>query len=422
MKNEIEIKEKRDNDIKEMIKELNSSVKNNSFIKMVMSKYRGEEKGLKNIYIKAIMIKENLNFSFTYRYQTNDIIKNYSLEETISLLNDMIGIEFLSIVLSTNSKEIYLDFSKKGKSRLLLKKKEKETKDSSDILSHNREKERFIKAEKGNLYLEKLGVLTKDGFIVNAMRDKFKQINKFVEIMQGMILPLIETDEKSDKKNISFYDMGCGKGYLTFSLYDYLSQKLQINVSGVGVEAREEIVNKCNKICRDIKFEKLKFVEGYINNYKISNETDSSNIKLLIALHACNTATDDAIFKGISSNCDIIVCSPCCHKELRPQLKPNSDFDEIISNFGILKERQAEILTDGLRAMLMEYAGYKTKVFEFISTEHTGKNLMITGVKREVRDEKFEAKRKNELLAKIRNIKEQFGIKEIALERLMFNG
>lgn len=421
MKNEIEITKKRDNDIKEMIQELENSASNNSFVKLVMSKYRGEEKGLKNIYVKPIMIKENLHFSFTYRYKTNDIIKNYSLEETISLINEIIGTEFLSVILSTTINDIYLDFTKKGKSRLLLKKKENKDFISNNLLSHNREKERFIKAEKENLYLEKLGVLTKEGFIINSMRDKFKQINKFVEIMEGLILPFINNSEEK-KQKLNFYDMGCGKGYLTFSLYDYLVNKLDLNVSATGIEAREEIVNKCNKISSDIRYDSLKFVKGYINDYKIiSNETshDDEDIKVLIALHACNTATDDAIFKGISSDMDIIVCSPCCHKELRPQLKPNSDFDEIISSYGILKERQAEIVTDGLRALLMEYSGYKTKVFEFISTEHTGKNLMITGVKRKIRDEAFEVKRKKELLEKIKNIKEQFGITNIELEGLI---
>ncbi len=261
--------------------------------------------------------------------------------------------------------------------------------------------------------------ITKDGFIVNAMRDKFKQINKFVEVMEGLILPFVK-DNTNNSQNLDFYDMGCGKGYLTFSLYDYLTRKLDLNVSAIGIEAREDIVNKCNKISTDIEFDNLQFVKGYINDFDVNIKRNGENVKVLIALHACNTATDDAIFKGISSNSDIIVCSPCCHKELRPQLKPNSDFNTIISSFGILKERQAEIITDGLRALLMEYAGYKTKVFEFISTEHTGKNLMITGVKRKVRDEALEINRKKELLNKIKNIKEQFGITNIALEELMF--
>ena len=204
--------------------------------------------------------------------------------------------------------------------------------------------------------------------------------------------------------------MGSGKGYLTFALYDYLTNILQKNASVIGVEFRPDMVELCNGIAQKTDFENLNFVQGTIEDY------DSQKTNILIALHACDTATDDAISKGISAQADLIVVAPCCHKQIRREMEKNkakNDLDFLLK-YGIFMERQAEMVTDGIRALILEYFGYKTKVFEFISDAHTPKNVLIVGVKG-----KINSKKQAEILVKIKNIKEYFGIGFHHLERLI---
>jgi hypothetical protein len=201
-------------------------------------------------------------------------------------------------------------------------------------------------------------------------------------------------------------DMGSGKGYLTFALYDFLT-----NISGkaplmTGVESRKELVELCNKISERASFTNLKFIRGNIREVALERPD------ILIALHACDTATDDAIFRGITAGASLIVCAPCCHKQIRKEFNVTNEL-KAITKHGILEERQAEIITDAIRALILEAHGYKTKVFEFISTDHTPKNLMIVG--RKMPGESAGSKKSRE---GIRAIKEIFGIKQHYLEGL----
>jgi hypothetical protein len=200
--------------------------------------------------------------------------------------------------------------------------------------------------------------------------------------------------------------MGSGKGYLTFALYDYLCNKLKLDPNITGIEFRQDMVDLSNQISKIAGFEKLKFEQGTIENAKLSQ------IDVLIALHACDTATDEAIFKGIISEASLIVCAPCCHKQIRKEMRITSEFSEITKH-GILEERTAETITDGLRALIMEVFGYKTKVFEFISGEHTPKNVMIIGRKTKASVDKVK------ILNEISKIKSMFGIKIHRLETLL---
>ena len=200
--------------------------------------------------------------------------------------------------------------------------------------------------------------------------------------------------------------MGSGKGYLTFATYDYFKNVREIDVEVVGVDTKEQLVQIDNDIAKASEFGGLKFVHGYIGDYKLEN------VDILIALHACNTATDDAIFSGIKSGAYLIVAAPCCHQEIRPQIKPPEMFKNILRH-GVMLEREAETLTDGLRALLLEKSGYATKLFEFIATEHTPKNNMIVGSRHEknVDTEK--------LGEQISSIKEFYGINNHRLESLL---
>ena len=198
-------------------------------------------------------------------------------------------------------------------------------------------------------------------------------------------------------------DFGSGKGYLTFALYDHLFNNLKMTPSVSGFELRENLTRFCNELAEKQPFSNLKFIAQDINDYQ------TERLDMLIALHACDTATDVAIAKGIKANAKIIVVAPCCHKQIRKQLNVHNEMQPILKH-GIMEERQAELLTDGIRALLMEAHGYKTKVFEFISTEHTPKNVMIVGIK---------SKAKNEALAQVESIKKHYGIEYHALERLI---
>ena len=238
------------------------------------------------------------------------------------------------------------------------------------------------------------------------MEAKFRQIDKFVEVLASLmadaqLAPSIE-------KPVHLIDMGCGKGYLTFAAYDWLNRQAAGAVDVHGIEARTELVELCNRVARESGLEKLRFEAGTIDSTKLER------VDVLIALHACDTATDDAIAKGIAAGAKLIVVSPCCQKEVRPQLIPPPVLADALRH-GILLERHAEFVTDALRAALLEWAGYEAKVFEFISTEHTAKNLMIAALKR---DDPASALRQDEGTAtKARALAALYGIREQRLAK-----
>jgi hypothetical protein len=204
--------------------------------------------------------------------------------------------------------------------------------------------------------------------------------------------------------------MGAGKGYLTFALYDYLANELHKQTFVKGVEYRKDLVDLCNNIANESQLSGLNFVQGSITDF------DSTGTNVLIALHACDTATDDAIYKGILAGADLIVVAPCCHKQIRREIekyKMQNELDFLVKH-GIFMERQAEMVTDGIRSLIMEYFGYTTKVFQFVSDVHTPKNVMITGEKKSKT-----ASQKAEILEKIQAAKKFFGISSHYLETLM---
>ena len=219
-------------------------------------------------------------------------------------------------------------------------------------------------------YLKALGITNDAGRIRDKQQDKWRQINKFVEILAG----LIDRSELNTRSSLKLVDMGSGKGYLTFAAYDYLVNVRGVDAAMVGVEARPGLVSACNGIAEASGFENLKFIDGTIGSY------ETGDVDILIALHACNTATDDAIFKGIEAKAEIIIAVPCCHHELRSQIEPPAMLRGILKH-GILLERVAETLTDGLRSLLLEREGYATKLFEFVAVEHTPKNNMLVATR-----------------------------------------
>jgi hypothetical protein len=334
-----------------------------NIVKLSLSKVHKADEDLKNIFVVPVNIKNKNKLSFTYRYQTKDQVKNYDIEQALEYLHELIGRSFLQAQLKTTSESHQLLISKKGKSTLISSKSDS----NRPSKAHNKEKNYLIKSE-NNKYLQMLGVCDNNGRVKDKQQDKYKQINRYVELMSSWLTKL------DPSKTQHIVDMGSGKGYLTFALYDYLTNSLKQNIKMIGVELRPELVSLCMEISEACGFNGLEFVSKDINDFK------SDEVDVLIALHACDTATDSAIFKGIRSNANIIVCAPCCHKQVRRDMKERSKFNSITKH-GIFKERQAEMLTDALRTLIMEKEGYKTKAFEFISNEHTRKNIMLVGKK-----------------------------------------
>lgn len=380
---------------KEFLDLFQEVISQGKFIKLTLSKVFKAQEDLKNIYIVPVVIKAEQMLSFTYRSKTQDQVKNYTLEKAILLLSDLLGASFLQALLVSTTSECQLLISKKGKFKLLNKMNSTAAKTNS----HNKEKNYLISSN-NNIYLHKLGVCDASGRVKDKQQDKYKQINRYVELMSSWFAK-IDTSKK-----LQIVDMGSGKGYLTFALYDYLHNQLNLEVSITGVELRGNLVDLCNSIKTECSFDNLQFISKDINDFT------SEEIDVIIALHACDTATDLAIYKGVKANAELIVCAPCCHKQVRKNMGTSTTFKSITKH-GIFEERQAEMLTDAIRSLLMEREGYTTKVFEFISNEHTRKNVMLVGRKLK------ESGDTEGINLEIKNLKESFKIERQELEDLL---
>jgi SAM-dependent methyltransferase len=386
--------------MKEFISGLNLSLSDSTFVGLSLGNYKGAEESLKNIYVKKAMIKQEVKLSFTYRYKTRDVVKNYPVREGVGNIQTALTEGFRAATLFTTGFDLIFENINDKKVTV---RKAVATKTEVPALEHDKSKRRLI-AARGKSYLTELGITDKDGNVFKSSQDKYRQINHYVELLS----PLIKDLPEERIKKVA--DMGSGKGYLTFALYDYLLNVLQIKAELTGVEFRPEMVALCNKIAAASQFDTLHFVQGTIEDH------DSADTNILIALHACDTATDDAIAKGITAKADLIVVAPCCHKQIRREIEKSKVHNELdfLTKHGIFLERQAEMVTDGIRAMILEYFGYKTKVFEFISDAHTPKNVMIVGIRSNKPLEPNE-----QLLQKIKASKAYFGIGYHHLERIM---
>jgi SAM-dependent methyltransferase len=316
-----------------------------TLVKLTLGGYRGADKTLHNVLARPIRLAAGPRLQFVWRHTTRDITKNLGHEDAFVLVAELLAADFTTAHLFTTTETAQLD-----RRRLTIRRAQQP---SSPVTDHDRTKSRLIDDNAGWLRALK------------PTADKVRQIHKFTEILSH----LVTEAGLADGRQLRVVDMGCGKGYLTFAT------RALLNAEVTGIEARPELVELCNRIARDHDLTGLRFEAGNIT------DTPLATADILIALHACDTATDDAIAAGIKAGAKIIVVAPCCHKELRPQMTAPPVLAGALRH-GILLERQAEFVTDALRAALLEWAGFETKVFEFISTEHTAKNLMITAIQR----------------------------------------
>jgi SAM-dependent methyltransferase len=381
--------------VEKFLAEFAGALKDRTFVKMTLGNYKGADEHLQKLMLRPVKTRKGDRLFFQYRFDTRDVVKNHDLDEGVALVDEFLENGFFSAHLFTTARDFQLSIGKKGKSRLNTG---KPTFKSVPDAAHDRQKKTLI--DPGSFYLKALGITTDDGIVRDKQQDKWRQINKFVETLSN----LFDNSGLKDKRGISIVDMGSGKGYLTFAAYEYFSRVRGLDVKIAGVDTRQEMIDLCSDIARTSDFEGLKFVHGTIEDYDIG-QTD-----ILIALHACDTATDDAIYKGIRAGADLIVTAPCCHKEVRPQIKPPAMLKDVLRH-GIMLERTAETVTDGLRALLLEREGYSTKVFEFISTEHTPKNNMIAGIKG--------GKNSAEASKQIKELMNFYGVERQQLDRLL---
>lgn len=337
-----------------------------TFVKLTLASYRGGDHALKNVMVRPVELKAGFRLSFVYRYATSDVTKNFEREDALELITDLVGSQFKHAHLFTTRWHSELEFREGRPARLIEGAAVHETPAKT---SHDKPRTRAIDPAQAT-WLTALGVTTDDGKIAKGMEAKFRQINKFVELLESL-LPAAKAGEEP----LSVVDMGCGKGYLTFATADFLRRAGRPYIVR-GIETRPALTELCQQAAKENGFTDLHFETGTIADSKL----DRADV--VIALHACDTATDDAIAKGVAAGARLLLLSPCCHKELRPQIVAPPALAPALRH-GILLERHAELVTDALRATLLEWAGYDTKVFEFISTDHTSKNLMIAATLRQ---------------------------------------
>ncbi len=381
------------NELAPFFDKLAESFNNKTFVKITLSKPAYKSDGLLNVYIREIEIKGEDQLSFTFHYQTNDQVKNYSIKAAQAEINKLLDGKFKIATLFTLEEDFTIQLSKKGKVSTRATSASFKNKPPKE---HDQPKTKRAKLGK---YLSLLGVCDEQGKVIPKMADKFKQINKYLEIVEVQ-LKYIDTN-----KSLSIVDMGSGKGYLTFALYDYLVNQKKIDARIKGIEQRKELVDFCNKTAQKCGFENLHFKQQSIQEF-------NDKVDVLIALHACDTATDDAISRGIIANAQLIITAPCCHKQIRQQLKGKEQESPLLK-YGIFKERQFEMVTDTIRSLLLEQNGYNTNIFEFISNEHTRKNVMLTGQKSH---KKVDTQTISE---KIEAIKKDYNIEYHYLEKIL---
>lgn len=372
------------------------AIETQSFDRIIFSQYKGELESLEKITLRVILLQGEQFLSCLYRYKTQDVTKNIPIQQAMDVVADFLNV-CKQANLMTTEQELQL---KKNKKKVMLSiSKNKPALKASEQQGHDRIKHRFV--DQDSAFLQGLGITDAKAQIIPSMARKWKQINKFVEIFSGA-LEQIKTDDHA----LNVVDFGSGKGYLTFALYDYMTKNIQ-TPHVTGVELNEKMVQFCQNLALDAQFNQLDFFQGDVRTYA------PERLDVMIALHACDVATDFAIHTGIRLNAQMIMCAPCCHKELRPQLKAPMVLQPMLQ-FGIHAGQQAEMLTDTIRALILKAYGYETKVFEFVALEHTSKNKMILATKRKDYTAPDQA-----VLAQIQALKEMYGIKKHSLELLM---
>ncbi len=346
------------------------------------------------VSIKPVLLKEGKKLQFTYEYEKKVTHNNMDFKEATLEINKLLNDYFRQAMIFTIEADYQILISKKGKATIL---KKKPTKENID-LSHNRKKAYIIEEGKPNNFLIRLGVMNENGKVLSKKYDKFKQINRFLEMVADVI-PKIKTD-----KTLNIVDFGCGKSYLTFALYHYLVDMLQLDVNIIGLDLKHDVINFCNEVACDLSYDRLKFIHGDIKDFKELDRVD-----MVVTLHACDTATDAALVKAVNWEAQAILSVPCCQHELldiihNPIMIP-------MEKHGIIKEKLSSLVTDSIRANVLEILGYSTQLLEFIDMEHTPKNVLIRAIKTD--------NQSKDAVKQYLDFKKFWGIEELYIEKAL---
>lgn len=341
-------------------------------------------------------------------YQITKFTEKQVFHENIDFDNiaerciELFGNGFTQIYARSQDKEYNVKIGKDGKVLYKTKNLSPDTKTDIAVNEHNRKKQ-YILAE-GEIIepLIDMGIFTKDGKVINSMYDKYKQINRLIEIIDDSV-------KQINTKKLNVIDFGCGKSYLTFIVYYYLTEIKKIDATIIGLDLKKDVIEKCNKAAEKYGYKNLKFCLGDINGFKCPFEVD-----MVITLHACDTATDYALYNAINWGAKMIFSVPCCQHELNSQIK--TDNLSLLTRYGIIQERFSALLTDSIRGNLLEYCGYKTQLLEFIDFSHTPKNILIRAVLRNTTPKAT----KEKALKEVKNAVEEFNVKP-TLYKLLFD-
>lgn len=370
--------------VADFIRHTLASLEDNTFVRLILSGGAASEGAPKRVLARLIRLRGEPHLSLTLRHATNDITKNLKLTEVPKWLGFQLNGNFRSALLGTTVREWQLNFPPDKEPWLISHKPQNQKAPSRD---HDEAKQSWLDATARD-WLFGLGVCDERGRVLPSMADKHRQIHQYLEILSHLLKDCGWVTESSESRlqavgepakavttnTLTLADMGCGKGYLTFGAWHLLCRRCKVPARVIGIETRAELLRDITQIARKIDTPGLEFTAGEIASAQLPK------VDALIALHACNTATDDAIRRGIELGAKLIVVAPCCHKEVRPQLGQPGPLAAVLEH-GIMAERMAEWVTDGLRALFLEWAGYRTKIMEFVSSEHTPKNLMLAAIR-----------------------------------------
>jgi SAM-dependent methyltransferase len=348
-----------------ILKLLEKIIEEESLIYAVFSNVRkGVDKEYKKLKIKPVIIKHEKKFQFEYEYDKKVKHENLSEVEAIEVAYGLIKTYFKQAMIYALDADYQVLVSKKGLPKVLKKAPSRNTFD----LSHNRKKNYILEENKPCHFLHELGVMNEKGLVHHKMYDKFRQINRYLEMVSDCV-PHLNVDEK-----IQIVDFGCGKAYLTFALYHYLVEVKKLDIDIIGLDLKTDVIEHCNQISKKLGYEHLHFVQGDIKNF-----SGLKKVNMVVSLHACDTATDESLAKAIEWDTDVILAVPCCQHELFKKIHNPSMAS--MEKHGLIKERLSSLITDSIRANVLEIMGYNTQVLEFIDMEHTPKNILIRGYK-----------------------------------------
>ena len=364
-------------------------------VKIVLSNVADKEQRIQKVQIE----KKEKYFQIAEYTDKQVFHKNVDEEELISFCIEELGVNFLQLNAWMLGGEASVKLTKKGKLLFSLKKADNSAL-ADEVRDNNRKKNYILEEGKVIEPLIDMGIFTKEGKIVSSMYDKFKQINRFIEIIDDELKKKIIT-------HLNIIDFGCGKSYLTFIVYYYLTEIKKIKVNMIGLDLKEDVIKKCNNAAKKYGYENLSFELGDINGYKAPFKVD-----MVITLHACDMATDFALYNAINWGANYIFSVPCCQHELNSQIK--SETFSLMTRYGIIKERFSALVTDAIRGNLLEYMGYNVNLLEFVDLSHTPKNILIRAVKNPNKSENVKLRAMDE----VKRMMEEFGLSQ-ALYRMI---